>query len=158
MEQVIKNIPQPVSLALQDNEWPFTYTDHDRTVVRAVVVDTDGRLCFNRLERDDIFCTGTVIETAGGGVEPGEDLENALRRELQEELGATVEIVAKIGTVSDYYNLIHRHNVNHYYLCRVTAWGAPQLTEAERDVFHLSTLKMTYDEAAELLEAEIDVF
>ena len=80
-------------------------------------------------------------------MEPGEDLHTAILRELKEELGVTAEVLGKIGVVSDYYNLIHRHNMNHYYLCRVTALGTPQLTAAERDVFHLSTLKMTYDEA-----------
>lgn len=137
----------PLAIELQDTEWPFTYTDHDRVVVRAIVVDADGTFYFNRLVRDDIFCTGTVIETAGGGVEPGEDLEDALRRELKEELGARVEILAQIGTVSDYYNLIHRHNINHFYLCRATAFGETQLTQAEADTFHLSALKLTYEQA-----------
>ena len=137
----------PFTIELQDTEWPFTYTDHDRVVVRAVVVDAAGRWYFNRLEREDIFCHGTVIETAGGGVEPGEDLEDALRRELKEELGAEVEILAKLGVVSDYYNLIHRHNVNHFYLCRATGFGATQMTAVEVNAFHLTTLKMTYDEA-----------
>lgn len=138
---------EPLHIELQDTEWPFTYTDHDRVVVRAVVVDADGTFYFNRLERDDIFCTGTVIETAGGGVEAGEDLEDALRRELKEELGAAVDILAELGTVSDYYNLIHRHNVNHFYLCRATAFGDTQMTQAEKNTFHLSTLKLTYAEA-----------
>ena len=38
-----------------------------------------------------------MIETAGGGVEEGEDLIAAIKRELKEELGAEVEVVCKIG-------------------------------------------------------------
>ena len=138
---------KPLHIDLQDTQWPFTYTDHDRQVVRAIVVDADGAYYFNRAVRDDIFCHGAIIETAGGGVEAGEDLLDAIHRELREELGAEVEILAEIGTVSDYYNLIHRHNINHYYLCRATAFGEPQMTEDEVNAFHLSTLKLTYDEA-----------
>lgn len=138
---------EPLCMELQDTQWPFTYTDHHRTVVRAVVVDAAGTFYFNRLEREDIFCHGRVIETAGGGVEEGETLTAALERELQEELGARVEILSPIGTVSDYYNLIHRHNINHYYLCRVVAFGEPHRTDAEENTFHLSTLRMTYEQA-----------
>ena len=138
---------KPLYVELQDTEWPFTYTDHHRQIVRAIVVDDEGYFYFNRLERDDVFCRGTVIETAGGGVEAGEALEAAIRRELKEELGAEVEILAEIGTVSDYYNLIHRHNINHFYLCRVLSFGDTAMTEAEVNTFHLSTLKLIYDEA-----------
>ena len=137
----------PLYLELKDTEWPFTYTNHDRVVVRAIVVDAEGRLYFNRLDRDDDFCHGQVIETAGGGVEEGEALDVALLRELKEELGAEVEILTEIGVVSDYYNLIHRHNINHYYLCRAVSFGDTAMTEDEVHAFHLSTLVMTYDEA-----------
>ena len=146
-ERLLGRRRPPLSLSLQDGEWPFTYTDHHREIVRAIVVDGDGYYYFNRLTRDDVFCRGTVIETAGGGVEAGEEFPAALRRELAEELGAQVEILAEIGTVSDYYNLIHRHNINHYYLCRATAFGDTAMTEAEVNAFHLTTLKLTYEQA-----------
>ena len=138
---------KPLYIELQDTEWEFTYTDHDRHVARAIVVDADGFFYFNRSVRDDVFCRGTVIETAGGGVEAGEDFHAAIRRELKEELGAEVKILAEIGTVSDYYNLIHRHNINHFYLCRALSFGETAMTEAEVNAFHLSTLKLTYEEA-----------
>lgn len=136
-----------ISIELQDTEWPLTYTDHDREIARAIVVDDAGNYYFVRAERDDEFGAATLIETSGGGVEPGEDLGEAIRRELWEELGAKVEIIAKIGVVSDYYNLIHRHNINHYFLCRVQAFGHRHLTEDEMDKYHLSTLKLGYDAA-----------
>ena len=134
-------------LELKDNEWPFTYTDHDRQIVRAIVFDDHGYLYFTRATRDDHFGKATLIETSGGGVEKGEDLLSAIHRELREELGAEVEVVAKIGVVSDYYNLIHRHNVNHYYLCRATSFGEKHLMPDEIERFHLSTLRLTFDEA-----------
>ena len=134
-------------LELRDNEWPFTYTDHDRQIARAIVFDDEGWLYFTRATRDDHFGKATLIETSGGGVEKGEDLLSAIHRELREELGAEVGVVAKIGVVSDYYNLIHRHNLNHYYLCRATSFGEKHLMPDEIERFHLSTLRLTFDEA-----------
>ncbi len=142
----MRELPE-LRLELRDTQWPCTYTDHDRTVVRAVVLDGEGAFLFMRARRDDEFGRATLIETSGGGVEPGEELTEALRRELREELGAEVEILCRIGLVSDYYNLIHRHNLNHYYLCRALSLGAQALTPEERDSFHLSVLRLDYGEA-----------
>ena len=139
---------EEIRLCLQDTEWPLTTIDHDRTIVRAIVVDGDGWYYFVRAQRDDVFGKATLIETSGGGVEDGEDQDGAIRRELREELGTEVEILCRIGTVDDYYNVIRRHNVNNYYLCRVLSFGEKHLTTDEIEDFHLSTLKLRYDEAA----------
>lgn len=136
-----------LKISLEDTEWPLEYIDHDRRIARGIVYDDEGKFYFVRAERDDAFGKATTIETAGGGVETGEDLLRAIRRELNEELGVEVEVVQKIGVVSDYYNIIHRHNINNYFLCKVVSFGDKHLTEAEIESFHLSTLKLTYDEA-----------
>lgn len=138
---------EELNLHLQDTQWPLDYIDHDRQIARAIVVDDDGYFYFMRVDRWDEFAEGALIETSGGGVEPGEDLPTAILRELNEELGVTAEILGKIGVVSDYYNLIHRHNINHYFLCRAVAFGEKHLTQEEREQFHLSTLRVTYEEA-----------
>lgn len=142
----MRNMPE-IRIELQDTQWPLTWTDHDREIVRAIVVDDAGYYYFVRAVRDDEFGAATLIETAGGGVEPGEALDEAIKRELLEELGAEVEILAAIGVVSDYYNLIHRHNINHYFLCRARSFGCRHLTADETDKYHLSTLKLDYAEA-----------
>lgn len=136
-----------IEIELRDEEWPFDYIDHDRVVARAIVFDDDGYFYFVRAERDDIFGRATLIETSGGGVESGEALEEAILRELDEELGVNARVLCKLGVVSDYYNLIHRHNVNNFFLCKVCSFGEKHLTEDEIKAFHLSTLKLTYDEA-----------
>lgn len=138
-----------LNLQLKDTEWPLEYIDHDRQIVRAIVFDDQENYYFVRAKRDDDFGKATLIETSGGGVEAGEDLETALKRELKEELGAEVEIMHKIGIVSDYYNLIHRHNINNYYLCKVTSFGEKHLTRDEIEDFHLSTLRLSYRDAEE---------
>ena len=136
-----------VYIELQDTEWPYTYTDHDREIVRAIVVDAQNNYYFMRAVRDDDFGKAIIIETSGGGVECGENLLEAIKRELKEELGAEVEILCKIGVVSDYYNLIHRHNINHYYLCKAQSWGEKCMTQDEIERFHLTTLKLSYEDA-----------
>ena len=132
---------------LTDEEWALDFIDHDRRIARAIVFDGQKNLYFVRVERDDDFGRATLIETAGGGVEAGEEPDTAILRELSEELGAEVETVAKIGVVSDYYNLIHRHNINNYFLCKAISFGNNCLTEDEKECFHLSTLKLSYEEA-----------
>ena len=138
---------QPIKLDLHDEEWEYKGVTHDREIVRAIVFDDAGYFHFVRVDRDDDFGKAVYIETAGGGVENGENLDTAILRELNEELGASVEIVCKIGVVSDYYNLIHRHNINNYYLCKVISFGETHMTEDEINSFHLSKVKLTYEEA-----------
>ena len=77
---------------------------------------------------------------------------DAIKRELKEELGVEVDVVCKIGVVSDYYNLIHRHNINNYFLCKVKSFGDKKLTKEEMDDFHLSTLRLSYEEACKEYE------
>ena len=71
---------------------------------------------------------------------------------LKAYYGKVVRIIATngltcIGVVDDYYNLIHRHNINNYYLCKVTSFTEKNLTQDEIEEFHLSTLKLAFDEA-----------
>src|SRR5918994_7107861 len=56
-----------------------------REAVRALVVDPERRVLLVRFEFPDAH----VWATPGGGMEPGETVEDALRRELGEELGLT---------------------------------------------------------------------
>lgn len=54
-----------------------------RQAVRALMLDHDEHVLLVRFE----FPTATVWALPGGGLDPGEDDESGLRRELREELG-----------------------------------------------------------------------
>lgn len=102
----------------EDKEYPFTGVKETRHVVRAVLLDENNRVCLEKIDDDDMFGHRDYYETPGGGVREGEDFEKALNRETSEELGWTCKVIAPIGEVHDYYNLIQRENFNHYYLAR----------------------------------------
>ena len=151
-------VHKEIYIELQDTQWQFDYIDHDRNIARAIVYDENGIFYFVRAERDDDFGKATLIETAGGGVEVGEELQTAIQRELKEELGVSVEIVFKIGVLIEDKNLIHRHNINNYFLCKVKSFGEKNLTQDEIDSFHLSTLQLSYEEAEEQWKFEIKTY
>ncbi len=129
---------EELRLELQDTECPLEFTDHDRKIVRAIVYDRMENFYFVRAVREDDFGKATLIETSGGA-EQGEDLITAIERELKEELGVQVDVICKIGVASDYYNLIHRHNINHYFLCQINSFGEKNLTIRKLSFINIKT-------------------
>jgi 8-oxo-dGTP pyrophosphatase MutT (NUDIX family) len=65
----------------------------------ALIVDDDGRIFFQRRSAHRRLFPNTW-DIAGGHVEPGESLQEALRREVHEETGWTVSVV--LGQVGEY--------------------------------------------------------
>ena len=118
-------------LKLVDNEFAFTYIDHTRKVARAILVNEKGEVALNKLHGEDMFGSRNYYETPGGGFKKYETSKQALYREIREETGYEVEIISPIGIVDDYYNLIHRHNKNYYYLCKTRLFLGKKLEEYE---------------------------
>lgn len=109
-------VHKEIYIELQDTQWQFDYIDHDRNIARAIVYDENGIFYFVRAERDDDFGKATLIETAGGGVEVGEELQTAIQRELKEELGVCKNHNKDQGnqghrTVGNYANNDKQHGI-----------------------------------------------
>lgn len=62
-----------------------------RHAARAIILDEDDRVLLCRFVIPKPTGTTTVWAAPGGGVEPGETLLAALRRELREEVGLVVD-------------------------------------------------------------------
>ena len=96
-------------------------------VVAAALVDADGRVLLQ--QRPPGRQMAGLWEFPGGKVENGERPETALVRELEEELGISVEDAALEPATFASAPLGDRHLILLLYLCR--RWrGEPQLLEA----------------------------
>ena len=133
-----------IELKLQDNEFENNGITHTRNVSRAVVLE-DDKVLILKVKRNDEFGNTTYLETSGGGVDEGETPEEAVLREIDEELGVKGKIITKLGIVDDYYNKIYRHNINHYYLVKVIGKTKIHHVSAGDSLID-SILKLDFDE------------
>ena len=116
----------------KDTQFPFRGFTHSRNIVRGLIQRGDGRFIFTYIFHEDRFGLRDYLETPGGGVETGESLEVALMREIQEECGLTIHAIQPLGIVEDAYNLIQRHNINHYFYAKMSGMVEKKWTEGEQ--------------------------
>ena len=96
-----------------------------RNAVRGIVIK-DGLIGMVKVEKYDCFIF------PGGGVDEGESLEVALKREMLEEAGLIVDISKHLLTTETAeYRFTH---VNHFYLCEIIGTGESCLTDIEIDL------------------------
>ena len=69
---------------------------HTRTAARAILIDDRKRVLLIWGCDPAKPAAGSWWYTPGGGVEPGESFTDALRRELQEEIGLDVDYVGEV--------------------------------------------------------------
>lgn len=107
-----------LKIEFKDEIYPFNGIDNIRYISRGFILDEENRLSILSVSRDDIFGKLSYIESSGGGIDEGENEDQAIIREIEEETGYKVSIIKKIGVVTDYYNLINRKNIQYYYLLK----------------------------------------
>lgn len=144
-----------LELYLKDEEYPFTGVTHVRKVARGIVLDENNNVAIHQIYRDDRFCKQWYYETPGGGVDEGETFEEAFIRECGEEIGCDVEILAILGDVHDFYNLIGRENHNRFFLARILRRHEKHFA-SQGDLFIQKTLFVPIDEAIDLYQKQDD--
>lgn len=85
--------------------------------VGGLIVDQTGRLLLVRRAKGP---SQGLLALPGGFVDPGETAEEALRREVREEVGLSVEIAAAIGSHQNAYSYkgITYPVLDFFYVCR----------------------------------------
>ena len=89
-----------------------------RRVVAAVIERSDRRLLIGQRRREDT--SGLKWEFPGGKVRDGEELEQALARELQEELGATLIKSREIAKVIHQYAIYPEQLEIHFFAAQLS--------------------------------------
>jgi mutator protein MutT len=111
----------------------------DLIEVVAAVIERDGRILITR--RPEGSHLAGLWEFPGGKRRPGETPEEALRREIIEELGAAVSVGASIDTVEWEYP--GRRMRLSFYRCSLT--GEPRALEGQELAWALPEELRRYD-------------
>lgn len=119
-----------------------------RHAARAVVFDTQGRIALLHVTKYGFH------KLPGGGVEAGEDLTEALRRECLEEIGCEILVGESLGEVHEYRRQFSQYQISYCFTAQVLGEkGVPQFMPDEAaDGFQVEWFLP--DEAVMVLESE----
>ena len=142
----------PVLAILRDDQYPDNGIDHIRDIVRGIVVNSHGKVAILKIDgKEDIFGPRKYFELPGGGANDGETLNEAVVREIREELGLLVEPTHRLGRVDDFYNILKRENHTYYFICKVVGKGEMERTDFEKQVID-KVMWVTFEKAIKLYD------
>lgn len=122
-----------------------------RLTARAIVKNQDGLYAVMYADKFKLH------SMPGGGVEDGEDVLTALRREVYEETGCVCDEIQELGIVAENRASLDYTQINYYFVVTTTHTpGENHLTEAEQDSRTVVEWH-TFDEMVRLInEQEFD--
>jgi 8-oxo-dGTP pyrophosphatase MutT (NUDIX family) len=84
-----------------------------REAARAVVFDNDGKIALLNVSKWNYH------KLPGGGIDEGESIIAALKRECREEIGCEIEVTAELGEILEYRKMFNVKQTSYCYLAKV---------------------------------------
>jgi 8-oxo-dGTP diphosphatase len=120
-----------------------------RKAVRAVVLDDAGQVALLHVSRKGYH------KLPGGGIDEGEDMHAALERELLEEIGCRVRIIAEVGEVREYRDEWQQYQESYCFLAKLEgSQKSSEFTQEEQGDGFEPMWAESIEEAIAILEAD----
>ena len=98
-----------------------------RSAARAILLDEKNRVGLMNATLAGYY------KLAGGGIDVGETVENALRREVREEAGYEIDIIGEVGEIIEWRKKFMMHQTSYCFLARTKKFIDTALEADEMD-------------------------
>lgn len=121
-----------------------------RHAARAVVMDENGNVALLPVSKGDYY------KLPGGGIDEGENIIEAVKRECIEEIGCEIEIIKELGEILEYRPKINFKQISYCFLAKLSGLkGKPKFTQSEIRNGFRDPVWVTISEAIELVSKNI---
>jgi 8-oxo-dGTP diphosphatase len=120
----------------------------DRKAVRAVIFDKEGKVAIMKVEKEGAY------KIPGGGVDEGESLIDALKREVEEESGASIKNIKELGRIVEERTVYPLRQESFCYTADVVSVGKTSFTKNEKNA-GFSVLWMSTNDAIKAFESVV---
>jgi ADP-ribose pyrophosphatase YjhB (NUDIX family) len=123
----------------------------ERRAARALVFDQAHNVALLHATKKDYH------KLPGGGIEEGEDIAEALKRECLEEIGCNIGNIKELGVIEEYRNDFMMHQLSYCYVADLVGEPGQNCLEEGEAADGFEPVWMSLEDAIKTLEGEAGI-